>query len=163
MAFQVRLNVASSQTVTVEYATADSTAMADTDYEEKTGTLTCLALETAQTIRVPIIDDDLDEAVEAFTVALQQSFQRDHRKWRGDPGVIADNDLPVVSVAADPAAVEEGQTATFTLTRVGDLTVPLTVPVDVTERGAFLADGTPTEATFDVNCGNDDTSGSDGG
>ena len=63
-------------------------------------------------------------------------------------GIIADNDLPVVSVAADPAAVEEGGTATFTLTRVGDLTAPLTVPVTVTERGAFLAEGAPTEATF---------------
>ena len=29
--------------------------------------------------------------------------------------------------------------------------MPLTVPVDVTERGAFLADGAPTEATFAAN------------
>ena len=62
--------------------------------------------------------------------------------------MIADNDLPVVSIAADPAAVAEGETVTFTLTRVGDLTVPLTVPISVTERGAFLADEAPTEATF---------------
>ena len=58
-------------------------------------------------------------------------------------------DDPAIRIA-DPAAVEEGGTVTFTLTRIGDLTVPLTVPVDVTERGAFLADGIPTEATFDV-------------
>ena len=148
--FTVALNVASSQTVTVEYATADGTAMADEDYEGTTGTLTFLALETTQTIRVPIIDDDLDEAVEAFTVALSNASNATIGNGAAT-GVIADNDLPVVSVAADPAAVEEGQTVTFTLTRVGDLTVPLTVPVDVTERGAFLADGTPTEATFDVN------------
>ena len=148
--FTVALNVASSQTVTVEYATADSTAMADTDYEETTGTLTFPALGTTQTIRVPIIDDDLDEAVEAFTVALGNASNA----TIGDgaaTGIITDNDLPVVSVTADPTAVEEGGTVTFTLTRVGDLTVPLTVPINVTERGAFLAEGAPTEATFDVN------------
>ena len=151
MAFQVRLSVASSQTVTVEYATADGTATADEDYEATTGTLTFSALETTQTIRVPIIDDDLDEAVEAFTVALSNASNADHRKWRGDRRDCRQRPAGGPAWQLDPAAVEEGQTATFTLTRVGDLTVPLTVPVDVTERGAFLADGTPTEATFDVN------------
>ena len=147
LAFQVRLSVASSQTVTVEYSTADGTATADEDYEATTGTLTFPALATQQTIRVPIIDDDLDEAVEAFTVALSNASNATIGDGAAD-GVIVDNDLPVVSVTADPAAVEEGATVTFTLTRVGDLSGPLTVPVDVTERGAFLADGTPTEARF---------------
>ena len=153
MAFQVRLNVASSQTVTVEYATGDGTATAGTDYEAATGTLTFSALETQQTIRVPIIDDDLDEAAEIFTVALSNASNA----TVGDGeaiGVIVDNDLPVVSVAADPTAVEEGETVTFTLTRVGNLTGPLTVPVNVTEHGAFLATGTPTEATFAVGVSN---------
>ena len=147
---QVRLNVASSQTVTVEYATADVTATAGTDYEETTGTLTFPALETAQTIRVPIIDDDLDEALEAFVVALSNASNATITDGEA-AGVIADNDLPVVGVAADPTAMEEGETVTFVLARIGDLTVPLTVPVSVTERGAFLADGAPTEATFATN------------
>ena len=56
----------------------------------------------------------------------------------------------MVSVTADEAEVEEGETVAFTVTRIGDLTVPLTVPVDITERGAFLADGAPTEVTFAV-------------
>ena len=149
VAFLVRLSVASSQTVTVEYATVDGTAMAGSDYEETTGTLTFPALETEQTIRVPIVDDDLDEATEAFAVVLSNASNTAVEDSEAT-GAIVDNDLPVVNVAADPAAVEEGGTVTFTLTRIGDLTVPLTVPVDVTERGAFLADGTPTEATFDV-------------
>ena len=70
MAFSVRLNLASSQTVTVEYVTAGGTATAGRDYETTTGTLTFSALETEQTIRVPIIDDDIDEAVEILTVML---------------------------------------------------------------------------------------------
>ena len=150
MAFAVRMSVASSQTVTVEYATADVTATAGTDYEETTSTLTFPALETAQTIRVPIIDDDLDEALEAFAVALSNASNATIADGEA-AGVIADNDLPVVGVAADSTAVEEGETVTFVLARIGDLTVPLTVPVSITERGAFLADGAPSEATFAAN------------
>ena len=148
MAFAVRLSVPSSRTVTVEYATADGTALAGTDYEETTGTLTFSAETTAQTIRVPIIDDDLDEATETFTIVLSNSSNVTVEDGEAT-GVITDNDLPVVSVTAG-SAVEEGGTVAFTLTRIGDLTVPLTVPVDVTERGAFLADGAPTEVTFAV-------------
>ena len=146
----MRLNMASSQTVTVEYATTDSTATAGTDYEETTSMLTFSALETEQTIRVPIIDDDLDEALEVFTVMLINASNATIKDDKAT-GVIADNDLPVVGVAADPTAVEEGETVTFVLARIGDLTVPLTVPVRVTESGAFLADGAPSEATFAVN------------
>ena len=149
MAFAVRLSVPSSRTVTVEYATADGTATAGTDYEETTGMLTFSAETTAQTIRVPIIDDDLDEVAEAFTVALVNASNAIIEDGEAI-GEIADNDLPVVSVTADEAEVEEGETVAFTVTRIGDLTVPLTVPVDIKERGAFLADGAPTEVTFAV-------------
>ena len=149
MAFVVGLSIASSQTVTVEYATVDGTASAGTDYEETIGILTFSALETEQTIRVPIIDDDLDEAAETFTVALSNASNAIVEDGEA-LGEIADNDLPVVSLTADAAAVEEGETVAFTLMRIGDLTVPLPVPVDVTERGSFLADEVSTEATFAV-------------
>ena len=149
MAFSVRLSVPSIQTVTVDWTTADGTAIAGQDYEAATGTLTFSALATAQTIRVPIIDDDLDEAAETFTVALRNS---NVAIADGEAtGVIADNDLPVVNLTTDLAGVVEGETVAFTLTRIGDLTVPLRVPVRVTERGSFLADGVPTAATFAAN------------
>ena len=149
MAFSVRLSVLSIQTVTVDWTTADGTAIAGTDYEETTGTLTFSALQAVQTIRVPIIDDDLDETAETFMVTLRNSSVE---IADGEAtGVIADDDLPVVNVTTDLAEVVEGETVAFTLTRSGDLTAALTVPVQITERGAFLADGAPTEATFSAN------------
>ena len=126
--------------------TADGTALAGTDYEETTGTLIFPAETTVQTIRVPITDDDLDEATETFTIVLSNPSNATVEDGEAT-GVITDNDLPVVSVTAG-SAVEEGGTVAFTLTRIGDLTGTLTVPVDVTEHGAFLADEIPTEATF---------------
>ena len=119
------------------------------DYEGTMGTLTFPALEMAQTIRVPIIDDDLDEATETFTVMLLNASSSTIGISEAT-GEIVDNDLPVVNVVADPTVMEEGETVTFMLTRMGDLTVPLTVPVSVTERGAFRAEGAPSEATFDI-------------
>ena len=149
MAFSVRLSVVSIQTVTVDWTTDDGTAIAGQDYEAATGTLTFSALATTQTIRVPIIDDNLDEAAETFTVALRNS---NVAIADGEAtGVITDNDLPVVSVTTDLTGVVEGETVAFTLTRIGDLTVPLRVPVRVTERGSFLADRVPTAAIFAAN------------
>ena len=159
MAFSVRLSVPSIQTVTVDWTTADGTAIAGQDYEAATGTLTFSALATSQTIRVPIIDDDLDETAETFTVALSNS---NAEIADGEAiGVIADDDLPVVNLTTDLAGVVEGETVAFTLTRIGDLTVPLRVPVRVTERGSFLADGVPTAATFAANAATTTPSGGD--
>ena len=47
-----------------------------------------------------------------------------------------------------PAALKEGGTATFTLTRAGDLAVPLSVPVRVGELGAFLSGTAPSPVAF---------------
>ena len=53
-AITVTLSAASSQTVTVKYATANGTAVAGSDYTATSGTLTFNPGETSQTINVPI-------------------------------------------------------------------------------------------------------------
>ncbi len=143
--FTVALSTASYREVTVEYATSAGTATAGADYEETTGTLTFPAGTTEQTFQVPILDDDVDEAAEAFAVALSAASNATIGAGEAT-GVIADDDLPVVEIAADGATVVEGAPATFTLRREGDVSVPLQVPVQVTQEGAFLAGETPTAA-----------------
>ena len=56
--------------------------------------------------------------------------------------------LAVISIAAGTSPVAEGTAASFTLSRTGDTTAALTVALEVTEDGAVLANGAPTEATF---------------
>ena len=68
--FPVRLDPASSVTVTVGYASADSTASEGEDYTRVSGTLTFVAGATAQTVAVPVIDDDAAEGGESFIVTL---------------------------------------------------------------------------------------------
>ncbi|MCY4638626.1 MAG: cadherin-like beta sandwich domain-containing protein [Acidobacteria bacterium] len=68
--FAVTLNRASSETVSVDYATADDSAKAGEDYEAVSGTLRFAAGETEKTLHVPVLDDDIDEGNEKFKMRL---------------------------------------------------------------------------------------------
>ena len=73
ISFQVSLSRAftsSEHRVTVDYATAEGTATAGEDYTSTSGTLTFAAGEASKTVSVPILDDDLDEGNETFTLTL---------------------------------------------------------------------------------------------
>ena len=72
--FTVRLDRAASETVSVDYATADGAgtwastapARAGADYTATSGTLTFAAGETSKLVSVPILDDAIDEGTEYF-------------------------------------------------------------------------------------------------
>ena len=57
-------------------------------------------------------------------------------------------DLPLVTIRATSAYPTEGSDAVFELTRTGDSSDALTVPVSVVESGAMLDASRPTSATF---------------
>ena len=58
--FTVTLSAASDGAVTVNYATANGTAMAGSDYTATSGTLTFAAGETTSTITVAVAGDAVD-------------------------------------------------------------------------------------------------------
>ncbi len=68
--FTVALSTATTQTVTVNYATADGTANAPTDYQTASGTLTFAPGEISKTITVFVSGDTTIEPNETFTVNL---------------------------------------------------------------------------------------------
>ena len=68
--FTVSLSPASSELVTVAYATQDGTAVAGSDYTAASGTLRFEPGVTSHTIRVAILDDAATEPTETFTVEL---------------------------------------------------------------------------------------------
>ena len=171
MVFSVTLSQASGNEVLVEYATADGTAQADSDYTGAAGTLTFAAETTqGQEIRVPILDDTIDEAEEeSFTVTLSGATNAalaGGGTTLSVTGTIADNDDPAVtgtdddaetptppqtaSIAAAEVTVVEGRPARFTVTRTGDVAEPLTVTVGVTQRGSFIAGVPPTRVRFEA-------------
>ena len=114
--FTVRLSVESSEAVTVDYETADGTAKAGQDYDSQSRTLRFPANSTTpQEIRVPIIDDDRDEAEEeTFTVRLHNATNATLAGGGTTltaTGTITDDDEPVVAVSFKAAryTVDEGK------------------------------------------------------
>ena len=70
LAFRVTLAPPVGGPVTVDWATADGSAVAGVDYTAGSGTLTFLAGETEKTISVAVLDDDHDEGSETMTLTL---------------------------------------------------------------------------------------------
>lgn len=68
--FTVNLSRASDQQVTVNFTVTAGTAIAGTDFQSTSGTLTFAPRDTSETISVPVIGDTLDEENETFTVTL---------------------------------------------------------------------------------------------
>jgi len=63
--FTVSLDFASANSITVDYATADGTAAAGSDYTATSGTLTFAPGETSKTIPVPVAGDLVDAELAA--------------------------------------------------------------------------------------------------
>jgi hypothetical protein len=113
--FTVTLSTASGSNVTVNYATADNTAVAPGDYISKSGTLTFTAGQTSKTITVSTINDALDEDTETFYVNLSGASGATISDGQG-VGTINDNDLPPNLYINDPSPVTEGNDVVFTVT-----------------------------------------------
>ncbi|MGB7357632.1 MAG: Calx-beta domain-containing protein [Mycobacterium sp.] len=71
--FVVSLDKASTETVTVQYATSDGTATAGSDYAATSGTITFAPGVTSQLLHVDVLPDTTAEADETFTVTLSNS------------------------------------------------------------------------------------------
>jgi len=70
LSFTITLTVPASGTTTVDFATADGSAVAGQDYLPVSGQVSFAAGETSKTVLVPVIGDDLSEANETLTVTL---------------------------------------------------------------------------------------------
>jgi uncharacterized delta-60 repeat protein len=68
--FTVTLSAATTSTVTVNFATADGTALAGKDYVKTTGKVTFAPGQTSRTIAVPVVGEKLKEQNETFKVNI---------------------------------------------------------------------------------------------
>jgi Ca2+-binding RTX toxin-like protein len=73
LGYTVTLSSASTQSITVQYATGNGTAIAGADYTSTSGTLTFNPGVTSQLINIPILNDVINEANETFTLTLSSS------------------------------------------------------------------------------------------
>ena len=108
----VTLSASVKQPVTVNYATANGTAIAGSDYQATSGTLTFRKGETSKTILVPVIGDLDTEPAETFVVNLRGARHATIADARGVV-TIQDDDT---RLSIGDAAVTEGDDGTTVMT-----------------------------------------------
>jgi hypothetical protein len=123
----VRLLVTNAQTVTVDFATSDGTALAGLDYVPTNGTLVFNPGEMTQTIAVPILDDLMDEANEMFFLALSNPTNIVLGRAQAQ-AIILDNDPPP-AVSINDIMVREGDAGLANATFTISLPTPSGLPV----------------------------------
>ncbi len=111
--FTVALSAASGQIVSVNYATANGTAVAPADYTAQSGTVNFPAGSTSQTVSIAVLGDTLDEVNETFVVNLSAAANATISDSQG-LATISDND-PLPSLTINNASVTEGNSGTKTM------------------------------------------------
>lgn len=126
--FMVRLSSPATDTVTVNYATADGTAAAQLDYTAVSGTLSFAVGENSKTILVPVVGDGNVEANETFTVNLSAATGATIVKGQAI-GTILNDDSNTISV--QDISQNEGNTGNTTFAVTVQLSAPSTQSVGV--------------------------------
>ncbi len=126
----VTLDAAPLVSATVEYATADGTALAGSDYLSSSGILTFAAGTTHRTFSLPILDDALEEANETVTLLITNPVNAVLGDVYSATLTILDDDgVPVVSFEAGQYIIDEVEESA-TISVVLDGASPLTVSVN---------------------------------
>jgi chitinase len=94
MTFTVTLSKAGTSSITVQYATANDTAVAPGDYTAKSGTLTFSAGQVSKPITVTIKGDNLAECTESFFVTLSNPTNASIADGRGVGTIVTDEPNP---------------------------------------------------------------------
>lgn len=154
--FTVTLSTSSAQTVTVNYATADGTASAGSDYTAASGTLTFMPGETTKQLTVSVIGDTINEPDETFFVRLSSPSNATIADGEGVGTIRNDDNLPSLSIA--DASVVEGNSGTTNAAFVVTLSAPSGETVTVhyaTSNGTAKAgsDYQVTSGTLTFNLG----------
>ncbi len=113
----VSLSAASMHTATVDYSTADGTALSESDYTATSGTLTFLPGEVTKTIQVYVNPDAVVEPDELFFVNLTNAAHATLADANAMITIVDDDNtepsLPTLSVS--DASVTEGDTDTTSM------------------------------------------------
>ena len=106
--FRVVLSSISTQLVTVDFSTADGSAIAGSDYVAQTGRVTFVPGDVIRVITVPVVGDNIDEFDEAFFVNLSNASNATIVDAQATGIIINDDSLGSPQLAINDVAVVEG-------------------------------------------------------
>src|SRR4029077_20978214 len=125
--FTVTLSAAYDVNVTVNYATANGTATAGSDYQAASGTLTFAPGETSKTVPIQVIGDRLAEANETFVVNLSGPTNATITDGQGVGTVVDDEPRIGISDVTKSEGKKNQTLFTFTVTLSAAYDQPVTV------------------------------------
>jgi len=117
---------AAAGTATVDWTTADGTAVAGLDYRAASGRVTFMPGETRRVIEVPLVREPTPEADEAFTVRLSSPTGAQLGTAVGTATITNDDGLEVSNAYVVEPATGTAQ-AQFTVSLTGPVATPVTV------------------------------------
>ena len=150
------------QETTVTYSTTSDTAIDGDDYMSSSGTITFASGETTQTISIPIVNDDIPEGDESFTITLSNPSSD---SVLVNPSTIMvvininDNAGGVVrfqSTDTQTISEDEQTTATFVIERTGSTLGNLVIGWSILDENSQLADSdfNPPSGNVTMSAGN---------
>lgn len=146
--FTVSMLPARAQSVSVNYATSNGTAVAGSDFAANSGTVIFAPGQTSKTIAISVVGDTTVEANETFSVLLSAPSAGASIGDRQGVGTIVNDDGPRLRIS--DASGPEGNSGTRNLTFAVNLSPASTVPVTVkyaTANGTAAAGSDYTAAT----------------
>jgi hypothetical protein len=133
--FTFTLTTASTQSITVQYATQDSNTTAGVDYQSTSGTLTFAPGETTKPVTIVVIGDRIADTGESFRLVLSNPTNAFLLIGMGTCAIT--DDEPLIYFDYGPVQATEGNTgstlAAFTVRMQGAYDVPVTVNYSVAE------------------------------
>lgn len=136
VAFLITLSQVSEKPISIDFATADGTAVAGADYIASSGTVTIPAGLPGTRINVPIVADIDQEPTEAFTLNLSNPVNTVIAKGQAT-ATIFDDDQPGIRFQSAQQFTNESITGVniFVL-RKGDLSVTATIDYQTSDTGS---------------------------
>ncbi len=134
------LSTESAQTVEVDYATADGTAVAVNDYIATSGTVTFNPGETSQTISVTMVQDNLAEVDEVFNIDLSNPVNATISDNQSEVTITDDEGTPVLSVADASTSDETATNLVATVSLSGPSSQTITVDYATSDDTATAGD-----------------------
>jgi len=142
--FQVKLSSSWTQTVSVDFTTANGTAIAGSDYTATSGTLNFAPGQVSQKVPVTVIGDALNESNETLLLKLSNPVNAVIARTPATGTIMDDDPLPSLTIA--DATVAEGNSGTKIMVFKATLSAPSGRTVTVNYA---TADGTATLADND--------------
>ncbi len=144
--FTVSLDAPAVQTVTVDYATSDVTAVAGTDYTTAVGTLTFAVGESEKTVDVTILPNPATKLNTTFRMVLSNSNGATVARAIATGTIVDNSRVPKIQFSAASYSVSEASAhGLVTVRRVGPATGTLVVSY-ATFDGMAVAPGDYTPA-----------------